>query len=35
MSKGITKDKSIELIEDSYKYGLFKNNDDYIKYINI
>lgn len=35
MSKGIKRDTAIKLIEDSYKYGLFKDCEDFKKYLNI
>lgn len=35
MAKGIKRDIAIKLIEDSYKYGLFKNCEDFKKYLNI
>ncbi len=33
MSKGISEEKAIKLIEDSYLYGLFKNNEDFMSMI--
>lgn len=34
MSKGISREKSIGLIEDGYLYGLFKNNKEFLSLIN-
>lgn len=33
MSKGINKEKSVELIENGYLYGLYKNEEEFLKLI--